>query len=142
MQYRRGCQLAQRSIRRDSRCAPCPVDLYGYSQSRRLDGDVAKNPDICEVDNHTNEVQERYKEAHGNQTTPYVDHVKVALICLDVLETLKHMRLEMQGLNVDRKEEVAYIVLNGLPMDQSLAIVYAKHLAGYLAYVPCPLEIW
>jgi hypothetical protein len=27
-------------------------------------------------------------------------------------------------------------------MDQSLAIVYAKHLAGYLAYVPCPLEIW
>jgi hypothetical protein len=118
------------------------VDLHIYSYSRRLDGDVPKNPDICEVDKHTSEVQQRYKKAHGNRTTPYVDHVKVALTYLDVLETLKHMRLEMQGLNVDRKEEVAYIVLDDLPMDQSLAFVYAKHLAGYLAYVPCPLEIW
>lgn len=118
------------------------MDLYGYSQARRLDGDVAKNPDICEVDKHTYEVQEQYKEARGNQTTPYVDHVKVARICLDVLETFKHIRLEIQGLNVDRKEEIVYVILNGLPKDQSLAFVYAKHLAGYLAYVPFPLEIW
>lgn len=81
------------------------------------------------------EVQERYKEAHGER-----DRVKVAEICLDVLESF-NIPLEIQGLDVDRKgkEEVAYVVLDGRPKDKSLAYVYAKHLGrGYAAYVPFP----